>query len=137
MKEYHYGQNVDSEIAITGVITNNSVEYLNDEIYSGIDLDYEEFLKSNPDDLGIETWEAYNSTYIIGKWIKHPDDTYSPDKTGEYSAIVGETYTQVVFSTFTKRCKLCSPCYPGQGDLDSTGEFLTYCLPDDLMGENK
>ena len=131
----HYGITVDSNTPITGVIANNDVEYLNDEIYAGIDLDYEEFLKSNPDNQSVESWESYNSTYIIGSWIKNEDGTYSPDKTKEYAAIVSEVYTQVVYSKYTRRCQLCSPCYPGQGDLDSEGKFLTYCLPDDLMGK--
>ena len=50
-------------------------------------------------------------------------------ETSEYSLIVGETYTQVVWSKQTKRCTLCSPCYPGQGDLDTPGDFLSYDLP--------
>jgi hypothetical protein len=76
-------------------------------------------------------------TVLIGSWIK-VDGKYEPDKSGEYAAIVNETTTQVVWSRHTKRCALCSPCYPGQADLDTLpgkyGDILAYCLPDDLMG---
>ncbi|GAG12597.1 unnamed protein product, partial [marine sediment metagenome] len=59
---------------------------------------------------------------------------YDFNPEGEYAAICGEIYTQVVFSKNTTKCQLCSPCYPGQGDIGSIGEFLTYTLPSELMG---
>jgi len=131
----HWGFWVNSESPITGVIQNNSIEFLNDEIFSSksIDLDWEEFLKSNPTDEEKEAYESDSPTVLIGDWIKR-NGKYQPKKSGEFSAIVGEIYTQVVYSKNFKRCGLCSPCYPGQGDLDSTGEFLTYTLPEDLIG---
>jgi hypothetical protein len=132
----HWGIYVDSETPITGVINNNSVEFLNDEIFSSnsIDLDYEEFLSENPTEEEIEFYESDNSTYLIGDWLKDDNGKYYPDQTGEYAAITGEIYTQVVFSKVTKRVRLCSPCYPGQGDLDSDGDYLAYNLPLDLIG---
>ena len=132
----HWGKWVDSESAIGGVISNNSVEFLNDEMFSGnsIDLDYEEFLSDDPSEEDIEFYESDNSTYLIGDWLKDDNGKYYPDINGEYAAICGEIYTQVVFSKSTKKCNLCSPCYPGQGDLDSIGEYLTYTLPEDLIG---
>ena len=126
-------------ITIGGVISNNSVEFLNDEIFNGnsIDLDYEAFLEENSD-VEEEDFPEYesngDSTYLIGNWLKDESGKYYPDPDGEYAAICGEIYTQVVFSKYTKLCALCSPCYPGQGDLDSVGEFLTYNLPADLIG---
>jgi hypothetical protein len=74
------------------------------------------------------------SIVLIGKWLKNSDGKYEADKSGEYSAIVTECETQVVFSNNLKRCALCSPCFVGQGDLDSEGEFLAYNLPDDILG---
>jgi hypothetical protein len=133
-QEFHWGKWVDSEDAITGVIQNNNVEFLSEDIYKGIDLDYEKYVKEHPDEEDID-WESDNDTYIIGSWKKGEDGKYEPDKeNGEYAAIVDEIYTQVVWSKFTKRCNLCSPCYPGQGDLDSEGIYLTYTLPPDLIG---
>ena len=58
---------------------------------------------------------------------------YKPDENAEYSAIVGEIYTQVVESKWLIKCALCSPCYPGQGDANSNGEFLTYSFPPDMF----
>jgi hypothetical protein len=138
MLKNHWGIQVDSETPITGVETNNRIEFLADEIYSSnsINLTFETWVKEECP--SIEEQEDYewsnDQTFLIGSWKKDSDGLYIPDQTGEYSAIVGEIYTQVVWSRTTKKCALCSPCYPGQADLDSTGEFLAYCLPDDLMG---
>ena len=133
----HWGIFVDSEIPTTGVAQNNHVEWLHDEIYDGIDLDFEEHCKECPNEDHDLCWESNGSeTVLIGSWKKDDQGLYEPDKDGEYSAICGEIYTQVVWSKHTKRCALCSPCYPGQGDLDSSGEFLCYDLPPDLYGED-
>jgi len=50
------------------------------------------------------------------------DDSNSPKKPADlkeqFSAIVGETTTQVVWSTTVRRVHaMCSPCYPGQADV--------------------
>ena len=105
----HYGITVDSEKPIVGVINNSAISQL---IYGECD--------------------CYNSdtgTLLIGGWKQDEQGKYFPNETSEYSLIVGETYTQVVWSKQTKRCTLCSPCYPGQGDLDTPGDFLSYDLP--------
>ena len=59
------------------------------------------------------------------------------DKKKMYSAIVREIYTQVVRSKWAIKCGLCSPCYPGQGDPDSVGEFVTYSFPPDMFEDEK
>jgi hypothetical protein len=133
--ENHWGVWVDSESPITGVISNNNVEWLNDEIFSGIDLDYEGFLMGDPSEEDIENYYSEDNTVLIGSWLKDNKGKYYPDPDGEYAAICCTIYTQVVFSKFTKRVGLCSSCYPGQGDLDSEGEFLAYTLPADLIGD--
>ena len=157
----HWGTFVDSEVPTTGVAQNNHVEWLSEEIYSNgsVNVSYEESLKQNLEealalaqegdpDLDVDlfseefteafnnSYEDQNDTYLIGTWKKDNQGLYEPDETGEYSAICGEIYTQVVWSRHTKRCALCSPCYPGQGDLDSPGDFLCYDLPPDLYGES-
>ena len=159
MKTNHWGITVDSEIIITGVVSNNTPEWLNEEICNGINLQYEDYIasaegtegqdhESYTDDQDHESYEAdpelehdfmeYESqpsdTILIGAWIKGPDGKYEPDPEGEYSAICGEVYTQIVQSKFTKRTALCSPCYPGQGDLDTPGDWLAYDLPADIYG---
>jgi hypothetical protein len=138
METNHYGKWVNSEEPVTGVIQNNNVEWLMDEIRGNdtIDLDYEEYIKdlSEEEIEEIDDWDGSESTLLIGDWKKDEQGLYEPDKEGEYSAIVNESTTQVVWSKFTKRCALCSPCYPGQGDLDTPGEWLAYTLPPDLIG---
>jgi hypothetical protein len=138
-QKMHYGKFVDSEIPITGVLNNNGVEFLNEEIFhqNSVNLTFETWVKANnPSEEEIEIYEGDNDVYLIGSWKKDSEGYgyYVPDESGEYSAIVRESVTQVIWSRFTKRCALCSPCYPGQGDLDSDGDYLAYCLPDDVMG---
>jgi hypothetical protein len=144
--EYHWGVWVDSETPITGVVSNNTPEYLYDEEY--IDLAYEEYVDETlanmdlTDDERDAEIEAYDSggyvLCLLGSWVKDESTRlYEPDKSGEYAAIMREDVTQVVWSVYTKRSALCSPCYPGQGDLDTLGSFLTYDLPPDIYGRAK
>jgi len=153
----HYGVYVDTSVSTTGVATNNQIEWLGDEIYSGIDLDYETALaefESDPEafftkccipesdqvdfDLGeYMSMSGTPSTYLIGTW-NLVDGKYEPNTTGEFAAIVGEVYTQVVHSQWVTRAPLCSPCYPGQASVDCDGdggEQLTYTLPPDVWGD--
>ena len=138
----HWGKWVDSESPVTGVVSNNTPEWLMDELYDSIDLDYESFESEieNDDSLdedekqnALESYESMgDSTLLIGDWVKDENGLYEPDKTGEYSAIMRESVTQIVWSKFTKRGALCSPCYPGQVDLDTPGEYMAYDLPPDM-----
>jgi hypothetical protein len=137
METNHYGKWVDSEVPVCGIVGNNSVEFLNDEIFShdSVDLTYEQFLLDNPEfDPEEDFYESDDSEYLIGDWLQDEQGLYYPDPNGEYSAKVMEVTTRVYLSKTLKRCALCSPCYPGQADLDSEGTFLAYALPDDLMG---
>ena len=72
-----------------------------------------------------------SSSWLIGDWIKDENGLYDFDPAGEYAAIVNESTTQVIYSKYTRKCLLCSPCYPGQADLDNPGEFLAYDIPPD------
>ena len=134
----HWGIWVDPEVPITGVVSNNqAVQFIADECFDGIDLDWEDHVFSDEHDLDnpdyceiCEFWDMSQSTILIGDWIKDSDTgLYEHDPEGEYAAIVGEIYTQVIFSQNTRRSNLCSPCYPGQGDIGSDGDYLAYDLP--------
>ena len=137
--ENHYGVWVDTDTPIIGVESNNRIFWLGEELINGIDLSYENHVKEceqcQKDEYCeiVEMWE-YSGDILIGDWIKDKDGLWTHDPEGEYAAICGEMYTQVIFSKHTRKCALCSPCYPGQGDLDSIGEFLAYHLPPELMG---
>lgn len=134
----HYGIVVNSEVPVTGVISNNAIEFLGEEIDKGIDLTFEEHCKEcEEDDHSLCMLDEMPGDRLIGKWKKNAEGLYEPNREGEYSAIVGELYTQVVWSVVRERCALCSPCYPGQGDIGSKGEFLAYTLPSEIMGEKR
>ena len=64
-------------------------------------------------------------------WFRNLHYGYIPDPEAEFSAIVGEIYTQVIASKYILRGNLCSPCYPGQVDADSNGEILAFSFPKD------
>lgn len=78
--------------------------------------------------------------YLIGDWVKDDNGLYDPDPAGEYAAIVnydGGMTIQIVYSKWVTRAALCSPCYPGQVDLDTPGEYLGFDLPPELYGERR
>jgi hypothetical protein len=126
----HWGKWVDSEEPITGVICNNNIEWLGDEIAKGINLTLDGMTELELQDCD----ESSADTYLIGSWKKDENGLYEPDKSGQYAAICGEIYTQVVWSNYFQRCQLCSPCYVGQGDLDSLGEYQTFAVPPEISG---
>lgn len=75
---------------------------------------------------------------LIGDWKKDDDGYYIPDEEKEFAAIQTSSSfncVQVVWSKFTTNVRaMCSPCFPGQADLDSgDGYILAYCLPDYLI----
>jgi hypothetical protein len=128
MNTFHYGIHVDSESAVTGVMgLNNVPEGFFDETYDGINLTCEACHEHGTDS-ECDGCDA-EGDLLIGAWRKDRDGLYEPDPAGEYSAILREDVVQIVQSIKTQRGALCSPCYPGQVDLDSPGEYLGYCLP--------
>ena len=140
----HWGKWVCSDDPVTGVINTNAIawEFVSDEIcLTCMDIeaeiqaefDAEEHDEDDLDEPNFDMIECDSShTRIFGDWLVDDKGKYYADPNGEFAAIENELYTQVVFSKTTKRCNLCSLCFPGQGDLGSVGEFLTYCLPDYL-----
>ena len=147
-----------TDIVVTGVVHNNSAEWLIEDIYNNsINLDYQSAI-ADWESLGwhskeevIEFYEGQPSdTILIGfievrskddAWYQLSDGhMFGIDPAAEYSAIVGECYCQVVRSGYAQQCRLCSPCYPGQGNLDEPdpdGQVLTYSLPPGVWGANK
>lgn len=139
----HWGKWVNSEVPVTGVQGINTIpEWVLSE--DGIALGCEECEArkecrecTHPEDCLDCTWEhncdccENQGPYLLGTWRKDQSGRYEPDPAGEYAAILREDVVQVVQSKYTRRAALCSPCYPGQADLDTPGEFLAYCLPED------
>lgn len=80
--------------------------------------------------------------YLVGAWRKDDQGLYEPDDLtteNDFAAIVDyDTMTaQVVSSKWAIRAALCSPCYPGQADVDTPGEFMGYDFPDWVYGDHR
>lgn len=129
----HWGRWVDSEQPVTGVLDfNKAPEWIFDLEAQGINLTCYSCTRKGHEG-ACDSCEPYGPV-LIGSWKRTRPNrgpyVWGPDKTGEFAAICREDVIQVVYSIKTKRGALCSPCYPGQVDLDSPGDFLGYCLPD-------
>jgi len=77
-----------------------------------------------------------SDTQLIGSWAKDKDGLYIPDKKGKYAAIYdsNDNTMQIVWSKHAILCNKCSPCFPGQGDIDATGsDYYSFCLPIDCF----
>lgn len=137
VKVNHRGIEVNSESPITGVISTNDPEWFyEDTMTDGIDIGFEEHCKECKNEEHDECYNSDEPTYTIG-FRKNAEGKYEPDPEAEYSAIVGAQYTQIVQSKYISRAALCSPCFPGQGDLDTPGEFMVYNLPPDVWGQRE
>lgn len=135
-----WGKWIDSNKPVTGVLSIHDIawEWIDEtcltcqEIIDEIQND--ESLDDDERDSELEFIECDSShTKIIGDWKQDEQGKYYPDESGEFAAILNETTIQVVYSKHTAKGAPCSPCYPGQIDLDSSGEFLAYTLPDELL----
>ena len=134
----HYGITVQSEIPTTGVLSHNEVEswlYETELTCLTCDAMYEEEDRDNPENPDYDFIECDPShTRLLGDWILDTiTKQYEPDKTGEFAAIENESTIQVVWSKFTAKGRLCSPCYPGQVEFSNEGDYLAYTLPEDLL----
>ena len=158
----HYGVLIDATKPTTGVVSNHSIEFLSEVMFESgsIDLNWEEHIKEcqglcshcrcehesgkcdcstleheyDPTGEHDNCGPRETGTVLIGGWKKDSDGKLEANRESEYSAIVGETETQVVWSRHTTRASLCSPCFPGQADLNTPGDVLAYCLPPEMMG---
>ena len=157
----HWGKWIDSDNPTTGVLSSNDIafEWLYDDCTC---LTCEEIIKEinntcichcktcmknlcdeceNCKDFKqneLEYIECDSShTRIHGDWLQDDKGLYYPDPNGEFAFIENESTIQVVYSIYiTHKCKPCSPCYPGQLDVDydyDDTEWQAYTLPDELL----
>ena len=139
MKTIHYGIKVSSESPITGVVDTTAPEYLSEEIdLHGLDLDFEEHCKECTKEFHDDCYEAGSPTNSLIGYKKDIKGDFVPDMEAEFSAIVNgnENTTQITRSKWVSRVMLCSPCYPGQGDLGNSGDYLAYTLPPGVWGNH-
>ena len=143
---------------ITGVISANNVawECVDEEICPTCEEVYEEIIEKQRScscngegcDLceeineEFDNVECFDHSKLIGDWKKDEDGYYIPDEEKEFSAIVtSSTFNcvQVIWSKWTTNVRnMCSPCFPGQADLDSgAGNIVAYTLPDELLASQE
>lgn len=129
---------------VTGVLQNNNCEFIHEDADQGIDLRYEEALMEyeaeNPDAEDFE-YDGERGTMLIGFRFNDETKQYEEDPDAEYSAIVdydGHYTTQVTASKYAVECNRCSPCYPGQGNIDDEGGrcYVAFCPPSDVYGDH-
>ena len=126
----HYGVPVSTGVPVPGVFTNGDVDFLFD-----LDMDdvlYQEHIagcKKDEHDLcdtPEDTHEWLGGFTLVGEggkllWARNLETNIAFD--------VSEIYSRVFASQWVIKSCLCSPCYPGQGDVDSNGEYLAYSFP--------
>jgi hypothetical protein len=129
---------------LVGVIGLNSLssEWISDILVGCddnkiIDLNIEEFLNEHQY-LDVEEWPDIESDIILINYKNIGKDgkiLYDIDRSKRFCAIISlfDNVAQITYSQCTKTCRLCSPCYPNQGNLDEKDEmgFLCYDLPEE------
>ena len=125
---------------ITGVISCHSLNsfFLDDTMSNSVDLLYEEYIEENGEEAANE-YDSDHGEYILG-FKKNKEGLWVEDKDEPISLIyyTDRTDIQILHSRFIKiGCRPCSPCYPGQADLDSSGGTLVaYCVSPEDTGES-
>lgn len=134
--KFHWGYVVDSEAPITGVFSLNSLEFINEEAEKGIDLAWHRHLLECKSEDHDDCAQEDSDTFLIG-FVEGDEGKFDVDTNAEWSAIVSYSWgvVQVIKSRHTVRAALCSPCFPGQADGDTEGEFLAYAPPPDVVGD--
>lgn len=125
--------------AVTGVMNGNDIEWE----WIGLEficLDCEEYEKEwneeHPDATDEEKDEHFffnfyceGHTHLYGDWKLDENDKYEPDRNGSngYSFIYDSNMNviQVAWSRILKWAWPCSPCYPGQGDVNEDSGIIT------------
>lgn len=153
--------NID-EICVEGQVINLTYEngwreYIREKtsefvkaFWDGLDPnDNGEYSDPEPTERQLFEWsEEYSEldqppgTYLIGAWVQDENGLYEPGELtpeNEFAAIASyDTMTaQVVRSKYAIRAELCSPCYPGQANIDDNGDFMGYDFPDWIYGDRR
>jgi hypothetical protein len=136
----HYGIHVDPKEAVTGVFQLNNLEFIWEDVeVNGIDLVAEEHYDNCEQykEEGFCDCDLESCDHLVGFYKDDATKMFEPFKGAEYSAIVrgDSNVIQVLKSKWGIRCALCSPCYPGQGDGDTPGDYLAYSVPPDVVGD--
>lgn len=142
------GEMISLLVPATGVFSTNALEWVWEDAGEGIDLAWENHIRTcrrlhhdhcGPDASGTALIgfrprrKREEAVFTVGKGRRTCG--YVPDEKAEYSAIVRESVVQVVRSRWVVKGAPCSPCYPGQIDGETEGEFVAYAPPPEVFGE--
>lgn len=146
-------------IILTGVITRNHVDWLEDDLFTSkdVNLTYEDHCvecKGDKESGHEFCWEddggdvrligfkrvdrrrVNDAWFSVGDLLNKTWKGWLPDPKAEYSAVVREDVVQVVLSGYAVKGRMCSPCYPNQVDVDSLDDengYWGYSLPPDMF----
>ncbi|AKB36990.1 hypothetical protein MSSAC_2400 [Methanosarcina siciliae C2J] len=105
-----------------------------------INIDQRDFLKEGGKP---EEWKGSPEDVLLIGFEISPLGLYRINDKAEYSAVICGTIAQIIRSRYAMPAPLCSPCYKGQGDLDSAanccqGAYRTYAysLPPEIWGSS-
>lgn len=143
----HWGKWIDSDTPTTGVLSLNRLNWDAYDFNSEICLDCEQAQREFED--GTHECEYGEGCHcadflecdpshlkLFGDWtLDTKTHQYEANHQEEFASILREDVVQVVWSRHIATGAPCSPCYPGQIDLDSPGEFKAYTLPSYLLQE--
>lgn len=124
---------------ITGVIALDSLQDWAWEEFTNESMSDYDFIQPRDMEEDEDYVEIENCTYYIGLVLV--DGLFEPDPDAEFSAVMqtlGGAYNLHVIAskTTTKVASMCSPCCPGQADIDSgQGNIECYALPKEYMGD--
>lgn len=136
---YHAVTNLSYDDYMEQNIAERLAEWQDQHSMLDVPMD-EDLLEEWRDQLG-EQYEESGDTYLIGDWRLDSTGQFQIDYggTNHFAAIVDYNFAggivQVVWSHYVTSAALCSPCCPGQCDLDTPGDFLGYDLPLDFYGQ--
>ena len=140
----------------TGVISIHSfdINMLDQMISDGIDLGWRQYVREqgiDPDSPEADKVECdgdlEDNTYLYGliptdnedPFIEVDEDKYDLDPEKDFAAILrmDSQVIQIIHSKFyVDGCNICSPCYPGQANLNESGSEQGYAPPPEYLLSN-
>lgn len=135
---------------VTGVISPNSMEFVWDEFMNDCRPDClfckqeseKECDACSLDFSGRGIWIGLISTEEKTEdtlfWNEETKEGLMINPNAEWVARYNPEYNtiQIIKSNWATHCHKCSPCYPGQGDLDTPGDLCcAYAPPPEVIGD--
>jgi hypothetical protein len=138
-REFH--EQIEETLGIvTGVMSGHDLDWdvldYNEMVCIDCEVAYEDWLEENPDAETDEFWgqhECSGHDHLYGDWKQGKGGKWEADRDGRQGfALIYDSnmnVAQVVWSRIAKWTWWCSPCYPGQGDVDEESMLITEPRP--------